>query len=263
MDRHMGIMKEFWRTPATQITEPLTGKRRPQRDRCGVYYRAGMKPSNNQEVEVKLRVADVAALRRRLARLKMRLAPTGRVHEMNTLFDTPQGGLAKHGQLLRIRLEEPPGKRATPGQAILTYKGPAEPGTPAEEKPFGSAQGRQGKRYKVREELEASVADPERLRLILERLGLRGWFRYEKYRASFQPPASQRWAAGLQVELDETPIGAFLELEGAPEAIDRAAKLLGYGPADYITRSYLALYLDQCRKQGKPAGDMLFPTKKK
>ncbi len=227
-----------------------------------------MKPPNNQEVEVKLRVGDLAALRRRLARLKMRPAPTGRVHEMNTLFDTPQGGLAKHGQLLRIRLEEPPGKRARPGPAILTYKGPAEPGTPAEEKPFGSApidstQGRQGKRYKVREELEASVADPKQMRLILERLGLRGWFRYEKYRASFQPAASQRWAAGLQVELDETPIGAFLELEGPPEAIDRAAKLLGYAPAAYITRSYLALYLEQCRKQGKPAGDMLFPTEKK
>ncbi len=251
-----------------------------------------MKPPGNQEVEVKLRVTDGAAMRRRLARLKMRPAPAGRVHEMNTLFDTPEGGLAKHGQLLRIRLEEAPGKRATPGQAILTYKGPAEPGTPAEEKPFGSAQGKPsgsapvdsaqgrpsgspqrpqgkrfgstpGRRYKVREEVEASLSDPEGLRLILERLGLRGWFRYEKYRTSFHPPASQRWAAGLQIELDETPIGAFLELEGPPEAIDQAAKLLGYGPADYITRGYLALYLDQCRKQGKPAGDMLFPTKKK
>src|SRR5574337_1091108 len=109
------------------MTGPLTGKRRPQRERCAVYYPAGMKPPNNQEVEVKLRVGDVAALRRRLARLKMRPAPTGRVHEMNSLFDTPQGGLAKHGQLLRIRLEELPGKRARPGQAILTYKGPAEP----------------------------------------------------------------------------------------------------------------------------------------
>src|SRR5712692_10429364 len=149
-----------------------------------------MKPPGNQEVEVKLRVTDGAAMRRRLARLKMRPAPAGRVHEMNTLFDTPEGGLAKHGQLLRIRLEEAPGKRATPGQAILTYKGPAEPGTPAEEKPFGSAQGKPsgspqrpqrkrfgstpGRRYKVREEVEASLSDPEGLRLILERLGLRG-----------------------------------------------------------------------------------------
>ena len=200
-------------------------------------------------------------LRRRLARLKMRPAATGRVHEQNTLFDTPQGGLAKHGQLLRIRLEEPPGKPGRAGGAILTYKGPAVPDSVAEGSiPPGPARGK--KRYKVREELEVTVGDPEQLRLILEQLGLRGWFRYEKYRTSYQPPASLRWAAGLQIELDETPIGVFLELEGPPGAIDQAAKLLGYGPRDYITKSYLALYLDQCRRQGVPPGNMLFPPKK-
>ena len=232
-----------------------------------------MKSPGNQEVEVKLCVEDLAALRRRLARLKMRPRPHGRVHERNTLFDTPQGGLAKHGQLLRIRLIEPPRKPGAAGGAVLTYKGPAVRATPdaqsktrdsakgrAQAKPFGSAQGR---RYKIREELEARLDDPEQLRQILEALGLRGWFRYEKYRTSYQPPAGQRWAAGLEVELDETPIGVFLELEGPPEAIDHAARLLGYGPADYITKSYLALYLDQCRKSGAPAGDMLFPRKKK
>jgi hypothetical protein len=65
------------------------------------------------------------------------------------------------------------------------------------------------------------------------------------------------------VELDETPIGEFLELEGPPSAIDRMAKLLGYSRSDYITKSYLALYLAQCRKKGLVAGDMLFPPRKK
>ncbi len=232
-----------------------------------------MKSPGKREVEVKLRVEDVAALRRRLARVKMRPAHQGRVHERNTLFDTPQGGLAKHGQLLRIRRVEPSGKPGAAGGAVLTYKGPAVRATPdAQSKTPGSAEGRvqgrafgsaPGGRYKIREELEARVDDPEQLQWILEALGLRGWFRYEKYRTSYQPPAGQRWAAGLAVELDETPIGVFLELEGPPEAIDRAARLLGYGPADYITKSYLALYLDQCRKLGLSAGDMLFPPKKK
>lgn len=214
-----------------------------------------MKSHGSQEIEVKLRVKDPAALRRRLARLKLRLAPAGRVHEHNTLFDTPQGGLAKHGQLLRIRQEALPGKPAGARDAILTYKGPAVP---------AAGQHRPGEsRYKIREELEAAVPDPEGLRLILERLGLRGWFQYEKYRSSYRPPAILAWAVGLQVELDETPIGVFLELEGPPEAIDRAAALLGYSTSDYITESYLKLYLDHCRKQGVPAGDMLFPRKKK
>ncbi len=224
-----------------------------------------MKSPRNQEVEVKLRVEDLAALRRRLARLKMRPSPRGRVHERNTLFDTPEGGLAKHGQLLRIRLVEPSGKPRAGGGAVLTYKGPAVRATSdAQSKPPGAAEGRvRGRRYKIREELEARLDDPKQLQQILEALGLRGWFRYEKYRTSYQLPAGQRWAAGLEVELDETPIGVFLELEGPPEAIDRAARVLGYGPANYITKSYLALYLDQCRKLGVPAGDMLFPTKKK
>lgn len=212
-----------------------------------------MKSHGRQEIEIKLRVKDPAALRRRLARLKLR--PAGRVHERNTLFDTPPGGLAQHGQLLRIRQETLPGKPRAARDAILTYKGPA---APAAEKP------RAGKgRYKIREELEAAVPDPESLRLILERLGLRGWFQYEKYRTTYRPSAILAWATGLQVELDETPIGVFLELEGPPEAIDRAAALLGYNTSEYITKSYLVLYLDHCRQQGVPAGDMLFPRKKK
>ena len=218
--------------------------------------------NNPKEVEVKLRVADLAALRRRLARLGARPALRGRVHEMNTLYDTPQGGLAKHGQLLRLRVEKPSRKAAGAGnsRAVLTYKGPAEP---------AASPAAPGRRYKVRDELEVGVADPQQLGAILEALGLRGWFRYEKFRTRYQLPR----LADLVVELDETPIGVYMELEGPPAAIDRAAKLLGYGPADYITKSYLALYLDQRRRQGvvpQPGQgdwatgipDMLFPQKK-
>ncbi len=219
-----------------------------------------MKSPGNQEVEVKLRVPDLAALRRRLARLGLRPATKGRVYERNTLFDTPQGGLAKHGQLLRLRVEEPPEKSSGMGAgkdhlALLTYKGPSEQATPE--------QAAQARRYKVREEIEAGVADPEQLRAILEALGLRGWFRYEKFRTHYRLPTSFRWASGLEVVLDETPIGNFVELEGLPEAIDRLAGLLGYKPGDYITKSYLALYLADCRKHGIQPADMVFPARKK
>src|SRR3989442_1922830 len=119
------------------------------------------------------------------------------------------------------------------------------------------------KHYKMGEGVEVGVADRGRLRLIVEAVGLRGWFRYEKYRTSFQLPATRRWAAGLHVELDETPIGNFLELEGPTQAIDRAAELLGYSPRDYVTQSYLALFLGESRKQGTPAPDMVFPPPRK
>ncbi len=219
---------------------------------------------SGKEVEVKLRVGDLAAARRALAKLgarpvaarsvKSRPGQAGRVNEFNTLFDTPEGGLAKHGQLLRIRQEWRGGRgseKAKPARTVFTYKGPSVADS--------AASAALGRRYKIRDEFEVEVADASGLRQILEALGLRGWFRYEKYRTTFALPPKNRWAAGLRIELDETPIGPYLELEGPPEAIDRAAEQLGYRHGDYITTSYLALYLEQCRRRGQPTGDMLFP----
>ncbi|MGH9789884.1 MAG: hypothetical protein ACRD5W_01625, partial [Candidatus Acidiferrales bacterium] len=62
----------------------------------------------------------------------------------------------------------------------------------------------------------------------------------------------------LKVELDVTPIGCFLELEGPPREIDRAARLLGYARKDYIAANYLALYREHCRRHDRKPGDMLF-----
>src|SRR5579862_233255 len=57
-----------------------------------------------KEIEIKLRVADKRAMLHRLAALHAR--PQGpRVHEMNALYDTPDGTLARRGQMLRIRIE--------------------------------------------------------------------------------------------------------------------------------------------------------------
>ena len=85
------------------------------------------------ETEIKLAIPDPKALQRRLKRLGVRpqnpKAP--RVHEMNLLFDTPDGGLAKHGQLLRIRTESPVAakkspKVKTPSRTLLTFKSPPD-----------------------------------------------------------------------------------------------------------------------------------------
>ena len=67
-----------------------------------------------RETEIKLKITDVPAFHRALKRIGARPAGprSSKVHEENVIFDTPQGGLAKHGQLLRIRTETPevPGK---------------------------------------------------------------------------------------------------------------------------------------------------------
>jgi adenylate cyclase class 2 len=122
-------------------------------------------------------------------------------------------------------------------------------------------------RYKIREEHELSFENPDVMHCVLDGMGLKPWFRYEKYRTTFTLPRLKR----LLIELDETPIGDFLELEGDSEAIDRAAAILGFSPADYITKSYGQLFAEQRRSgsgsdfsKGEPPElrDMLFSVRK-
>jgi adenylate cyclase, class 2 len=240
-------------------------------------------PKHSEETEVKLRIADRRVLLRQLARL--RASYHGRVHEMNTLYDTPDEALRREGKMLRVRVERAADSVADRGRhrhrakargaqldgeaALLTFKGPVRR-EESSEPHGGSARKVRGGRYKIREEREARVADAALLARILEALGLRPSFRYEKYRSTYRLPG----LAGLTLDLDETPIGDFLELEGSRAAIDRSAVMLGYGPADYITKSYGRLFLDEVRgsgptsaaKRGRIAGaaarDMLFSTRK-
>jgi len=216
-----------------------------------------------QEIEIKLRVSDSKALKRVLKRLGARPVGqgSGRVHEWNVIFDTPEGGLAKHGQLLRIRIETPEAKSKKAKQAagqrtMLTFKRPLGVGAPA------SPGVQNSRHHKVREEIEMEVADATVLATIFEGLGMRGWFRYEKYRTTFRLPGSASWAKGLLIELDETPIGTFVELEGPAAAIDRAARELGYSRRDYVLKNYLVLYVEECRRQGKEPKDMVFAAAK-
>jgi adenylate cyclase, class 2 len=233
------------------------------------------------ETEIKLKIRDLKAFQRILKRIGAKPvgSATGRVHEENLIFDTPDGGLAKHGQLLRLRTETtaPSAKKSlktkktkksrkgnpatsskssTPTRQILTFKRPTaqQMATHTSRYPsFGS--------HKVRDEIEAQVTDSANLVKIFEGLGMRGWFRYEKYRTTYQLPAKQSWARDLLIEVDETPIGTFVELEGPPAAIDRAATELGYSKRDYILTNYLSLYAEDCRRKGQQPQNMLFPNK--
>jgi adenylate cyclase class 2 len=237
-------------------------KRKIYRAKAAARRKRGPKPGSKhgKETEVKLRVRDRQALLRQLVGL--RATYYGRVHEMNTLYDTPDGALKRAGRLLRIRVERPAerpedgalklARMSNPrrdGQGVLlTFKGPLrqkEPGM---------------SRYKIREEREVRLADGDALASILGALGLRPTFRYEKYRSTYRLSR----LSGVTLELDETPIGDFLEAEGSRAAIDRSAALLGYQPADYITKSYGQLFLDS--KRGRIAiarpRDMLFRSKK-
>ncbi len=216
------------------------------------------------EIEIKLRVADRDALRERLARLKAQ--PTrARVHEMNTLYDTRDGALARRGQMIRVRVEREVGGAGKLGKGpgkdadktvTLTYKGPVKDHEERDGRKVrgngraahgGGNPNRSAGPYKVREEREVRASDERAIAEILGALGLTPRFRYEKYRSTYRLPG----IAHVVVELDETPIGDFLELEGRCQAIDRAAARLGFGGADYITESYGALYARNCAEAGQ------------
>jgi len=217
------------------------------------------RPKHRQEIEIKLRVPDVTALRSRLKHLRA-CEITSRTHESNTLYDTPRHDLRRRGQLIRIRTEQPASsfemrRRTQNAVALLTYKGPSS--TSGAMKPARNSKIRT--HFKIKDEAEVAVTGASELAGILRALGLRPTFRYEKFRTTY----ALSGARGLKIELDETPIGTYLELEGPVAAIDRGAHLLGYTRNDYMTDTYGSLHLAACRRRGQRPGDMLFPTTKK
>ena len=209
----------------------------------------------NREIEVKLRVADVPAMLRKLKNLGAHYE--SRVLERNILYDTPDSDFRRRGALLRIRAETPPPRagyqspnvasRSASRRTILTFKAPATP-RPSRER-----------RYKEKLERELVVpGSPTRWDRKLQSLGLRPGFRYDKIRSTFR--LSQ--LPDLAIELDETPAGTFLELEGLPRAIDRAARALGYSSRDYYCGSYWDVYVAYCRRRGITPRNMVFDKQK-
>ncbi|MGH9683119.1 MAG: class IV adenylate cyclase [Candidatus Acidiferrales bacterium] len=201
-----------------------------------------LRHSTNREIEVKLRVSDVSGILRRLRSLGA--FSRGRVLERNALFDTPDSNLRRSGCLLRLRVETPapsPPIRAGQSRAVLTTKVPITPGS----RRSGAL------RYKEKLEREVEVWNPEAWPTQLRSLGFRRAFRYEKYRSSFV-------LRGLHIDLDETPVGVFLELEGAPRAIDRTARALGFSSKDYIRATYWDVYAADCRRRGIRPKNLLF-----
>ena len=191
----------------------------------------------NRETEVKIRINDLSVLRKRLKKLGFHTVHA-RSLEDNTLFDTPDRSLRKVRSILRLRQY---GSRWW-----VTYKGTPEP----------------DQHYKTRLELESEVNNPEAIRAIWTVLGLVPVFRYQKYRSQFGPVSARgKREPPLEIALDETPIGDFMELEGSRSAIDRIARQLGYSRTDYSTASYGALYLEECQRKNRAPGDMQFDVR--
>jgi adenylate cyclase, class 2 len=203
----------------------------------------------NREIEIKLRVADIPTILRKIHALGA--ASQGRMLEQNTLYDTPQSDLRRRGMLLRLRIETPARRNAPANRrerVIVTVKAPPH-------KPPTNRRSRKRPRYKERAERELVVANSSRQWIAaLTAIGFRPAFRYDKYRTTFR-------LQSLHLDLDETPVGSILELEGTPQAIDRAARMLGFSTSAYLRATYWDLYAADRRRRGVRSKNMLFRAK--
>jgi adenylate cyclase class 2 len=184
-----------------------------------------MSTHDSNEIEIKFLVHDAEALLHSLGNAGFR-QKTPSTFEANTLYDSATGDLRRAGEVLRLRLYGDHWR--------LTHK----------------TRGTTGK-HKTRVEHETEVANGEEMHAILVALGFSPSLRYEKHRAE--------WTDGTgELVIDHTPIGDLAEIEGAPQWIDRTAKLLGISEADYITDSYAELFFRWKQRTGSPALNMTF-----
>ncbi len=156
--------------------------------------------------------------------------------EDNWVLDFEDGRLRRAQSLLRIR--------CTGERGQLTFKGPP----------------RDHPQLKIREELETEIGDPMRALAILERLGLKPVYRYQKYRTEYEVTLPS--GAALSVTFDETPMGNFLELEGDERSVREFLRHFHLEDKPLVRASYPALYAEFCRARGEPFGDMLFPPER-
>jgi adenylate cyclase class 2 len=179
------------------------------------------------ETEIKIKIEDPADFCRRLEILGPEII-SARHYEDNLLLDFPDERLRTSQCLLRIRF-------TVGSHGILTFKGCPQPDGI----------------FKTREELETSIGNGATVLQILENIGMHVGFRYQKYRREYL-------VEGVHVAVDETPIGNYIEIEGAEEGIRNLAGLLGFEEAQFVRLSYYSLYLEYCRERGETPRFMVF-----
>ncbi len=160
------------------------------------------------EREVKIRVTDLEAIRRRLESLGASCERAE--HEVNRILDTGDAALQRRQEVLRVR---------SAAASTITWKGRAGDHDPFE--------------HKTREELEVqfSAEGTEELLGILAKIGYVETLRYVKDRETW------RWH-GAAIALDTLEFGDFVEIEGEAGAIQDVVHKLQIESEPREQRSY-------------------------
>jgi adenylate cyclase class 2 len=191
-----------------------------------------MIPGKTIEIEVKFRISDQSKIVARLKEVGAKLVNSG--FEKNVKFDKG-GELKNSGELIRLRHYD--------GKADITYKKKVKDSSP-------------GHKFQVREEIVLNVDSFELGKKLLEAIGFKPSWRYEKRRQTWEYD-------GVGILVDEVSIGKFVEIEGPKDKIVEVAGKLGLDMKKSISKSYGELFLDHCQENGLPVQDMVFGEGKK
>jgi adenylate cyclase class 2 len=184
------------------------------------------------EIEAKMKVADLAAVRARLE--SQGATPLGDHLERNVFFDTDDRSLlaADEGLRLRITQDTRNGSRV----CIMTFKGPRQHG-----------------QLKSRDETEVTVGDFDNAAALLECLGFARVLSFEKRR--------QSWSlGGCKVELDDLPyLGSYVEIEGPREdAVMKVRETLQLSDRPLVKASYIAMLMTTLQERGDTTREVTF-----
>ncbi|MFC2168480.1 class IV adenylate cyclase [Acidobacteriota bacterium] len=162
------------------------------------------------EIEIKIKIENLEDMAHRIVEQGAKEVRE-RAFEENILYDFPDLILTNKRQAFRLRKI----KKKT----YLTFKGSPQ----------------KSRQFKIREEYESEVKNANQIKKIIKSLGLIPKFRYDKFRTVFRTKK-------LNICLDETPVGNFIELEGEQNHIVKFASSLGFSRTDFIKKNYVDLY---------------------
>jgi predicted adenylyl cyclase CyaB len=161
------------------------------------------------ELELKARVDDPATLEHSIVEAGAELIFRGEM--IDRRYDR-RGKLGKRDEVLRLRIYQPDNG---PAFGVLGWKGPVSV--------------RDG--YKHREEHEVQVAQPEAARTILERLRYEVVLRIDRKTAEYR-------LGGAAIRIEWYPaMDVLVEIEGEPEAIERAVRATGLARDRFLAES--------------------------
>jgi len=186
--------------------------------------------SESEEIEVKFIVTDSNKFREAIHK-------AGGVFESahaedNIRFDDAAASLTRRGMVLRLRVTT----TDTRIRYLLTVKSPMI---------------HTDKDLSHRREIETEISDGSALTTALGLLGYEPVWRYEKRRETYR-------IGQIEADIDEMPLGWFLELEGLPDEIRHTAERLGLEMTDGLTLSYAQIFDNVKGARGLIMRDLTF-----